>query len=65
LEVDTQNLEFHEPAIQTIELRPGPDAELLGNAGILKSGTPWLIVVIPDGSLSAHREATGINGIQE
>jgi hypothetical protein len=65
LEVKTQNLEFHEPSTQTIELRPGHDAELIRHARILASGTPWVIVVIPDGSLSAHREVTGINGIRK
>jgi hypothetical protein len=65
LEVKTQNLEFHEPSTQTIELRPGHDAELVRHARILASGTPWVIVVIPDGSLGAHREVTGINSIRK
>jgi hypothetical protein len=37
----------------------------VSHADILASGTPWVIVVIPDGSLSAHREVTGVNGIQK
>jgi hypothetical protein len=65
LELKTHNLEFQEPSTQTIELRPGHDAELVGHAHILASGTPWVIVVIPDGSLSTHREVTGINGIRK
>jgi hypothetical protein len=64
-EVKTHNLNLHEQSTQTIELRPGHDAELVSHADILNSGTPWVIVVIPDGSLSAHREVTGINGIQK
>jgi len=65
LEVKTHNLELHEPGTQTIELRPGRDAELVIRARVLTSATPWVIVVIPDGFLSAHREITGINGIQK
>jgi hypothetical protein len=62
LEVKTYNLELREPSTQTIELRPGHDAELVGHARILASGTPWIVVVVPDGSLSAHREVTGTVG---
>jgi hypothetical protein len=65
LEIKTHNLEFHEPSTQTIELRPGHDAELVRHAHILASRTPWVIVVIPDGSLSAHREVTGTNGMRK
>jgi hypothetical protein len=61
-EVKTQNLKLREESNQTIELSPRHDAELVSHADILSSGTPWVIVVIPDGSLSAHREFTGING---
>jgi len=62
LEVKTYNLESLEPGTQRIELRPGQDADLVSHANIIASGTPWVIVVIPDGVLSAHREVTGING---
>jgi hypothetical protein len=65
LEVKTHNLEFHQPSTLTIELRPDHDAELVRHAHIDASGTPWIIVVIPDGSLSAHREVTGINGLRQ
>ncbi len=60
LEVRSSNLDFREPATQTIELRPGHAADLIRHAHILKSGTPWVIVVIPDGSLNEHREVTGV-----
>jgi hypothetical protein len=63
--VKTQNLKLHEQSTQTIELSAGHDAELVIHADILSSGTPWVIVVIPDGTLSAHREVTGISGIQK
>jgi hypothetical protein len=65
LEVKTHNLEFHGSSTQTIELRPGHDAELVRHADVLASGTPWVIVVIPDGCLSAHQEVAGINGIRK
>jgi hypothetical protein len=65
LEVKTHNLKIDGPSTPTIELRPGHDVELVRHAQILASGTPWVIVVIPDGSLSAHREVTGINGIRK
>lgn len=64
-EVKTHNLNLHEQSTRTIELSAGHDAELVSHADILASGTPWVIVVIPDGSLSAHREVTGVNGIQK
>jgi hypothetical protein len=64
-EVKTHNLKLREKNTQTIELRPGHDAVLISHADILASGTPWVIVVIPDGSLSAHREVTGINALQK
>jgi hypothetical protein len=65
LEVRTHNLELHEPDTQRIELRPDHDAELVMHAQILTSSTPWVFVVIPDGSLSAHREVTGINALRK
>jgi hypothetical protein len=65
LEVKTHNLKIDEPSTPTIELHPGHDVELVRHAQILASGTPWVIVVIPDGSLSAHREVTGIGGIRK
>ncbi len=65
LEVRNHNLEFHETVTQTFELRPGHDAELVQHAHILTPGTPWVIVVIPDGSINEHREITGINGVEK
>jgi hypothetical protein len=62
LEIRTYNLELGEPATQTIALHPGHDAELRTHGRVLKSGTPWVVVVIPDGSLNEHRELTGIAG---
>jgi hypothetical protein len=38
---------------------------LLSHGRIVATGTPWVIVVIPDGVLNAHREVTGISGVSE
>jgi len=63
LEVKCYNLELREPGEEKISLRPGHDAEVVKHAEILAAGTPWVIVVIPDGVLNEHREVTGINGV--
>ncbi|HLZ91174.1 MAG TPA: glycoside hydrolase family 9 protein [Candidatus Acidoferrum sp.] len=65
LELKTYNLEAQEPGTQRIELRPGHDADVIIHAHVLASRTPWVIVVIPDGTLSAHREVTGISSIPQ
>jgi hypothetical protein len=61
LEVKCYNLELREPGEEKISLRPGHDAEVVKHAEIVAAGTPWVIVVIPDGVLNEHREVTGIN----
>jgi hypothetical protein len=61
LEVRASNLDFKEPGSQKIELRPGHDAQLTRVGRIMTPGTPWVIVVIPDGSLNLHQEVTGTN----
>jgi len=58
LEIRGSNLQLQEAVTQDIALRPGHDAELVSRGPIVATGTPWVIVVIPDGVLSAHREVT-------
>ncbi len=65
LEVKANNIEFPEPNSETIQLRLGHDAELVRHGRISVPGTPWVIVVIPDGSFTAHREVTGTSGIRK
>jgi Glycosyl hydrolase family 9/Cellulase N-terminal ig-like domain len=65
LEIRGSNLRFKEAGTQKIELNPGHDAELVSHGRIVTTGTPWVIVVIPDGVLSAHREVTGYSGVKE
>ena len=60
-EIRTSNLEFAEPGTQKIDLRPGQDVELTRQGRIVDPGTPWVIVVIPDQTLDAHRELTGLD----
>ena len=59
LEIRTSNLDYNDASVQKIELRPGRDAELTSTARITNPGTPWVMVVIPDGLLNEHREVTG------
>lgn len=65
LEIRGSNLQLQEAVTRNIALRPGHDAELVSRGRIVAAGTPWVIVVIPDGVLSAHREVTGIAGVKE
>src|SRR4029077_17589577 len=58
LEIKGSNLELKEAGTQKIELSAGHYAELVSRGRIIATGTPWVIVVIPDGVLSAHREIT-------
>jgi len=58
-EIRTSNLDYNDASVQKIELRPGRDAELTSTARITNPGTPWVMVVIPDGLLNEHREVTG------
>ncbi len=62
LEIRTSNVEFKEPGTQKIELRTGHDADLVREGRIVNPGTPWVIVVIPDGALNLHQEVTGVDG---
>lgn len=64
-EIKTYNLESREPSSQVIDLHPGQPAELVQHAHVLSSATPWIIVVIPDASLSAHQELAGIPAVQK
>ena len=62
LEIRTSNVEFKEPGTQKVELRAAHGADLVREGQIVNPGTPWVIVVIPDGALNLHREVTGVDG---
>jgi hypothetical protein len=57
--VRADNLILHEPAMQKIDLTSGKVQEVIWHADVVSAETPWVAVVIPDGSLSDHREITG------
>lgn len=59
LEIRASNLELQQPATQKIALHPGHDVELIRDARVVSSETPWVVVVIPDGVLNEHQEVTG------
>jgi Glycosyl hydrolase family 9/Cellulase N-terminal ig-like domain len=61
LEIRTSNLELGEQETQKIDLRPGHDLDLNRTGKIIAPGTPWVVVVIPDGKLNEHQEITGSN----
>jgi len=65
LDIRASNLQFKEPGMHNIELRPGHEAELVREGRVLDPNTPWVIVVIPDGILSAHQEVTGTSAVQK
>ncbi|HKN24223.1 MAG TPA: glycoside hydrolase family 9 protein [Candidatus Acidoferrum sp.] len=65
LEIRASNLDLKEPGSQKIELSPGHDAELTRVGRITNPGTPWVIVVIPDGELNLHQEVTGTSSVNQ
>jgi hypothetical protein len=46
-------------ASKIVDLQSGHTAELIWNAHVQDSGTPWIAVVVPDGNLSAKQELSG------
>lgn len=65
LEIRASNLDLREPGSQKIELSPGHDVELTRIGRITNPGTPWVIVVIPDGELNLHQEVTGTGSVNQ
>jgi glycosyl hydrolase family 9/cellulase-like Ig domain-containing protein len=59
LEIRANNIEFKDLPTQKVEVSLGQDFRLIRVGKIVNSGTPWVIVVIPDGSLNLHQELTG------
>jgi hypothetical protein len=54
----SDNLALSEPGEQEISLTGGA-REVVWHAGVVSPNTPWVAVVIPDGTLSERREVTG------
>ena len=57
--VRADSLILHEPALQKIDLTSGNVQSLIWHADVVSGETPWVAVLIPDGSLSDRREITG------
>ena len=57
--IRTDNLTLKEPGQQEINLTSGSAREAVWHAHISSAKTPWVAVVIPDGTLSERREITG------
>ena len=53
------NLALNEPGEQEINLTSEGVREVVWHAHVVSPKTPWVAVVIPDGTLSERREATG------
>jgi len=62
LEIRASNIAFNQPAAEKIDLSPGHDADLTREGRIINPKTPWVIVVVPDGQMNLHQEATGVSG---
>jgi Glycosyl hydrolase family 9/Cellulase N-terminal ig-like domain len=55
----SDNLTLKEASQQEIELTSGHAKETVWHAHVVSSNTPWVAVLIPDGTLSERRELTG------
>lgn len=63
--IKTDNLELREPGLEHMELHRNTSSELVLHAHIISTDTPWVAVVIPDGSVDLHREISGIAEAQQ
>jgi hypothetical protein len=57
--IRTDNLTLTEPPQQEVNLTSAGPLELVWHAHSLQPNTPWVAVVIPDGTLTNRRELTG------
>ena len=55
----TENLTLDEPGKREIDLTSPDVREPVWHAHVVSPQTPWVAVVIPDGTLSERREVTG------
>jgi hypothetical protein len=56
--IRTENLTLDRPE-RTIELEPGKPAVVVWRGSVKAHDTPWVAVVVPDGSLAQRQELTG------
>jgi hypothetical protein len=57
--IRSDNLAVQEQATLKVDLTAGKVQEAVWHAHVLSADTPWIAVVIPDGSLAHRREITG------
>jgi hypothetical protein len=55
----SDNLTLNEPGTQEMDLISGGVRAAVWHAHVVSPRTPWVAVVIPDGTLSKRREVTG------
>jgi hypothetical protein len=60
--IRSDNLTLKEPGRQHINLMTAGPREVVWHAQVVSPKTPWVAVVIPDGTLSERREVTGLIG---
>lgn len=58
----SDNLTFKQPVQQEINLTSVGAREIVWRAHVVSPDTPWVAVLIPDGSLRERREITGVTG---
>jgi hypothetical protein len=60
--IRSDNLTLKEPGRQQINLTTASTHEVVWHAQVVSPKTPWVAVVIPDGTLSERREVTDVIG---
>ena len=63
--IRTDNLVVAEAAKQEVDLASANGCEVIWHAHIASSDTPWVAVIVPDGTMSERREVTGVAAPQE
>jgi hypothetical protein len=58
--IRTDNLEISEPKVVSAELGSHGSRTIAWHARIVDKSTPWVAVVLQDGSLSGHAELSGV-----
>jgi hypothetical protein len=56
------NLDLIGPSTVQVDLGQHSKRQISWHARVIDAGSPWVAVVLPDGSLSQHRELTGVAG---
>ena len=57
--IRSENLALTESVTQELDLGSGRVREVVWHARVISPSTPWIAVLIPDGTLSERREVTG------